>query len=380
MFKIVIESAALKKAMNIACLATENTESSVTGHCLFEFQNKTLKILSTDKRNLLAQSVMELPAEVDSRFTIDPRKILTLLKTVESDSLTFLYDSEKATVQIFFSNTEESFISLPSFDPSQYAPVGEMFSKAYDLKTINAGVLLEGIRFIKGFLEPKDKTFSNLYISNGVLYGSNGSTVAGAFTCPDLVGLDEIILPISILSPIMNLINNLDLQDVLIQTTSNNIIFASPDKTHAFGFTKVKAKMPKIPVSVKDPEVGGWTINKKTFLKKLGCFHITGNINLGIKGVFESDTLRLSTVADRSSKDFMDCKKIKDAADTFFVTECRLLEDTVSQFGGIDIDFFVLEKKIIIYNKANLEITEKDNKVMKPFTSVAAVVRSKEEV
>jgi hypothetical protein len=57
-----------------------------------------------------------------------------------------------------------------------------------------------------------------------------------------------------------------------------------------------------------------------------------------------------------------------------------LLEDTVSQFGGIDIDFFVLEKKIIIYNKANLEITEKDNKVMKPFTSVAAVVRSKEEV
>jgi hypothetical protein len=380
MFKVTIDKDQLKKSMDVACLATENSEHSITGHCLFEFKGKTLKVLATDKRNLLSQSIIEMPVEIDNNFTIDPRKILTLLKTAESESLTFQYDPDKATVQVFLTDSEDSFVSLPSIDPTEYAPIGDVFTKAFDLKPVNAGVLLEGIRFIKGFLEPKDKVFSNLYISNGVLYGSNGSTVAGAFTCPDLCGLDDLVFPLSILPSVMGLINSLDLQDILIQTTSNNIIFASPDKNHVFGFTKVKAKMPKIPVNVKDPDGNGWTLNKSTLSKKLKCFHITGNDDLGVKGIFESEVLRLSTIADRSSKDLMACKKIKESTDTFFVVECRTLEDALTQFGGSEIDLFVLEKKIILYNKAELEITEKDAKVVKPFTSVVSVVRSIEEV
>ena len=379
MIRILLNKDDLKKVIGIACLATEASENSITGHCLFEMAGKVLRVLSTDKRNMMAQSTLELPVEIDESFTVDSRKMGKLLRTADSDTIALQYDKTKETVQVFLSGNEDSFISLPSFSANQYAPVKEVFAKAYDLKTVNAGVLLEGIRFIKGFLEPKDKIFSNLFISGGVFYGSNGSTMAAAFTCPDLVGLDELILPASVLSPIISMINDLDLQNILIQTTSNAIMFSSPDKKHVYGFTKVKIKIPHIPVSIKESETDGWAVDKSVLLKKLGCFRITGRPELGIKGTFQGEKLSLSTISERSSQDFMPCKKIKEPADTSFVAECRLLEDSFRQFGGNELNFFILAKKLIIYHKADLEITEKENKILKSFTSIAAVVRSKEE-
>ena len=377
MLKITIDNKTLKNAMSVACLATETSESSITGHCLFEFQGKTLKILSTDKRHHLAQSIIGLQEEMEGSFTVDPRKILTLIDKAESDSIGFEYIPEKSTLQVFMSETSDSYVSLPSFEPKTYSPIGEVFTKTFDLKTINAGVLLGGVQFIKGFLDPKNKNFSNLYISNGVFYGSNGNNLAAAFSCPDLAGLDELVIPNSTIQSIGNMIGKLDLQDIIIQTTSNNILFSSSDKNHTFGFTKVNAKMPKIPISIKDPEGSGWTFNKNILLKKLSCFHVTGDANLGVKGSFSSDSLQLLTVYERSSKDSMACKKIA-GDDVSFVTQCRLLEIALKQFGGSELNIFV-NKKIILHSKAEFEITEKDNKILKPFTSAAAIALFREE-
>ena len=115
MIRILLNKDDLKKVIGIACLATEASENSITGHCLFEMAGKVLRVLSTDKRNMMAQSTLELPVEIDESFTVDSRKMGKLLRTADSDTIALQYDKTKETVQVFLSGNEDSFISLPSF-------------------------------------------------------------------------------------------------------------------------------------------------------------------------------------------------------------------------------------------------------------------------
>jgi hypothetical protein len=382
---LTIPKAYLENALKLAILSTEATDNIITGHCLFnfKFQERELIILATDKKNRLSMSKMSSlevsgTAERDTEFTADPRKLFKLLKTIEGDSVDLSYDQATNTLQIFLSSDKESFISLPSFDPNTYALIADIFQKAYDLKIVNAGVFLGGMQFIKGFLDLKDQKFSNMYITKGVMYGSNGSNKAAAFSSPDLADLNELVFPLSTFPAITNLIEDLDLQDILIGTSSNHIFISSPSKSFVFAFTKMQIKMPKIPITIDEPAMDGWKINKKILLKKLGRLHLSGDSKTAIKCQFTEDKLQLSTVADRPSKDSMGCLKIKDTKEGNCITECRLLEATLLQFGGEELSFY-LKNKIIIYDQAELEFMVKEEKIKKPFTSAAAVSLSREE-
>lgn len=378
MSEISIPKANLENAMKLAILSTETSDNLITGHCLFNYQYPELSILATDKKNRLSLSTMPVTSEGSVKFTADPRKIFKLLKTIEGDSVSFQYDPVARTLQIFLSNDKESFISLPSFDPDTYAPIAENFQKAYDLKTVNAGVFLGGMQFIKGFLDLKNQKFSNMFITQGVMYGSNGSNKAAAFASPDLADLDELVFPLSTFPAVTNLIEALDLQDILISTSSNHIFISSPSKSFVFAFTKVQMKMPKIPISIDEPVMDGWKINKNALLKKLGRLHLSGDSKVGVKCEFIESKLQLTTVTDRPSKDSVACTKIKETKDADCLTECRLLEAALMQFGGEELDLY-LKNKIIIYNKAELEFVVKGEKIKKPFTSAAAVSLSREE-
>jgi hypothetical protein len=376
--EIIISKGPLENAMKLACLSTEASENTITGHCLFEVAGQVLKILATDNRNRLSMSKIGISSEIEMSFTADPRKILKLIKTAESDTLKMEFISESNTLQIFLSDSKESYVSLPSFDPKSYAPITESFEKAYDLKTVNAGVFLGGMHFIKGLLDQKDQKFSNMYITNGVIYGSNGNNKAGAFSSPDLKDLDELVFPISTFPAIASLIETLDLREVLISTSSNSVFISSPGKDSIYGFTKVQIKMPKIPINVDEPDFGGWTIDKSSFLKKLSRLQLSGDSKMGIRCEFLGDKINFSTLADRSSKDSMFCKPLKDPVDTTCLTECRLLENALSQFGGNEIDFYV-KNKITLFKKGELEYEVGGVKATQPFISAAAVSLSREE-
>jgi hypothetical protein len=376
--EITVLKIPLENAMKLACLSTEVSENTITGHCLFEVGELQLKILATDNRNKLSMSKIDISSGMVMNFTADPRKILKLIKTVESDSLKLGFVPEDMTLQIFLSDDKESYVSLPSFDPKDYAPIADNFEKAFDLKTVNAGVFLGGIQFIKGLLDQKDQKFSNMYITKGVMYGSNGNNKAGAFSSPDLNGLDELVFPISTFPAITNLIETIDLQDILISTSSNNIFISSPAKNSIYGFTKVQIKMPKIPINVDEPAFGGWALDKSTLLKKLGRLQLSGDSKMGVRCEFLDDKINLSTLADRSSKDSMFCTRIKEPEKTTCLTECRLLENVLSQFGGNEIDFYV-KNKIILFKKGELEFIVEGVKQTKPFISAAAVSLSRGE-
>jgi hypothetical protein len=384
MLEFNIPKTPLENAMKLANLSTEASENTITGHCLFEVGNKEIRVLATDKRNKLSMSKIRISFEGKGKFTANPRKILELLKTVESDTIKIGYMSDTATLQIFLSDNQESFVSLPSFDPSTYAPIAENFEKAFDLKTVNAGSFLGGLQFIKGFLT-KDQKFSNMYITKGVMYGSNGNNKAGAFTNPDLADLDELVFPLSTFTAISSLIEilvpdkggNSSVQDIVIGTSSNHVFISSPAKDFIYAFTKVQTKMPKIPITVDEPNLDGWKIDKNAFLKKLGRLQLT-DIKAGLKCTFSEDKIQLYTIAERASKDFLSCTKIKDSKEMTCITECRLLIEVLKQFGGNEIDFYV-KNKIVLYNKADLEFLVQGKKVMKPFICAAAISLSREE-
>lgn len=364
-----INKAGLENAMKIAMLSTESVENLITGHCLFDINGTVLKVLATDKKNRLSLATIEIEQAPEIKFTADPRTLLKLLKSIDGDTIKFKYTPENVTLQIFLSDNEENFLSLPSFDPSTYAPINENFDKAYDLKTIKTDIFIKGLHFIKGFLDNKDKRFSNMYITQGVMYGANGSNKAGAYSTAELSGLDELVFPLSTFPAMINLIETLDLKDIIIRTTSNQIFISSLKKDFIFGFTKVQVKMPKMPIITDEPNDPGWSINRKAFLKKLNRLHLTGDAKLGVRFEFTPSNVLLSTVTDRPSKDQLPCNSLKESEDIKCILECRLLENVLEQFDSESIKFYI-SKKVVVYS---LDVIESTN-----FYTAAAISLSRE--
>ena len=91
-------------------------------------------------------------------------KYSALIKTSNLEDIKFNYDDDSKTLKIFLSDNLESYISLPSMNPSEYTINGDLFDKSYEMKSINSGILIMGIEFIKDFLDSKEPKFSNLFI------------------------------------------------------------------------------------------------------------------------------------------------------------------------------------------------------------------------
>lgn len=375
-----IDKASLESAMKIAMLSTESVDNLITGHCLFDLKGPVLQVLATDKKNRLSRSIIEVPNQdpsLEIKFTADPRTILKLLKNIEMPAIRFSFLPDTATLQVFLSDTEENFLSLSSFQPESYAPINENFDKAYDLRVVKTRIFLKGLQFIKGFLDNKDKRFSNMYITQGIIYGANGSNKAGAYSNPELEGLDELVFPLTTFTAITNMIETLDLKDVLIRTSSNQIFISSLKKDFIFGFTKVQVKMPKMPIITDEPSDPGWSFNRKAALKKLSRLHLTGDAKLGVKFEFTKSSIQITTIADRPSKDQLPCTDIKESCDLSCILECRLLESVLDQFDSENVTFYV-SKKAVIYSNTLNEIVEDGIKTVETYVNAAAVSLSRE--
>jgi hypothetical protein len=207
------------------------------------------------------------------------------------------------------------------------------------------------------------------------MYGTNGSNKASAFHSPELAELNELIFPGSVISPISNLINQTEPNNISIRTTSNAVLIYTEDENFCFGFTKVQIKIPRIPIEVKTPETNAWRLNKNVLSKKIKRLCIAGDTDMGIKGAFEKNTLFLTTTLDRASKDSMVCEKVREIDDMeSFLLESRTFQNTLDSFGD-EFDFY-LGKRITFYSNAQLSITEGENTVMKPIICAALLTQA----
>ena len=112
-------------------------------------------------------------------------------------------------------------------------------------------------------------------------------------------------------------------------------MFLTSDSKNVIGFTKVQIPIPKIPVSITEPDAPGWIINRKNLLQKIARMRLSTNAHIGLKGTFSSDKFQMETVADRNSKESIDCQLSKKVMESSFLPNAKCLKMLLVSLGGM---------------------------------------------
>lgn len=376
MISYVAESSALKTALSVVRLGAGEAAESIHSHALFVVKKNKVILYSTDEDKI---ALSHFPCNYEGeeiRFTASPKRIQDLLANSDSPEITFTYEDESKTLKIYASEDSESYLSFASFEPDEFLSFNKELSQRKNIKTINADILLDSIRFTQGFLpnDDKDKKYSNLFINEGAMYGSNGSTKIGAFKSKDLDDIETLSLRKIMLPSIITMVDKTDIPNVIIKASDKFITFSSEDGMHCFGFRKPTVEMPQLPISLKKPEITGFNIDRDTVLKKLKRLSLTSWESIGIKGSFDKNTLLMETITDRVSRERMQCQHISGEEKADFVVECNPLRTILELFKASNVDTYIDTKKCIIYSAADIVVEEEGkDPINKPFIATGFI-------
>lgn len=375
MIKFSATTADLKRALSVVALATGDVTSNIQSHALFSIKENKGFLYSTDEDKIASSyfPISDIDIEGDEiEFTADPKRVQTLITNSDSDQIKFTYDPESKTLNIYASDSKDAYVSFASFDPNNFLRLD--LSKQELNQVVNANIFLSGIKFILGFLpkDDKDKKFSNLFINNGVMYGSNGHTKIGAFKNDGIADIPNLTLRRQMLSSIVSIIDKTDMSELAVKSSNKLITFSSTDDLYCFGFRKSTIEMPKFPISIDVPELDGLNINRAILLKKLNRLSLASWEDIGIKMVFkDNENLEMETATDRPSYEHLPCKRISGEQSLDFVIECNKFKRVLSLFQASNIDLYVAKTKCTIYSNAEIIIEEEGKEpIKKPFTAI----------
>ena len=376
MIKFSAPTKDLKKALSVVALATGETTSTIRSHTLFKISEdkKSITLYATDE-DKIAQSYFSLNTiEGDAiEFTADPKRIQTLVNNSDSNEISFTYNSEKKTLNVYASDNKDAYISFASFEPEKFLNFDLSEQKVNG--TINSDVLLKGIKFIQGFLlkDEKDKKYSNLFFNEGTMYGSDGNTKIGAFKSPDFKDIPELALRKAMLSPITKMMEKTKISDVVIKSSDKYITFSSKEDLHCFGFRQSVVKKPKLPINTEIPETDGFNVGCSILIKKLNRLSLSSWEDIAIETSYgEDQILKMKTMTDRPSYEKLACKRVSGKGNIQFLMECGKFKDVLKLFQASNVDFYLKERKCTIYSQADFVIEEKDkDPINKPFIAVA---------
>lgn len=379
MIKFTATTQDLKKALSIAALATGDVSNSIHSHALFSISYDAVTLYSTDEDKI---SVSRFPlsglendsekAETNTLFTADPKRIQALITNADVTEVRFEYDSETKTLNVYASENPKAYISFASFDPDSFLNFEEDLTEREHLKNVPAGVFLTGLKFIQGFLpnDDKNKKFSNLYLDDGVMYGSNGSNKVGAFRNDDFSNVPTLILRKTMLPAIASIIDKLDLEDISIKSSDKFITFSSPDDLYCFGFRNSTLPMTKFPISLETPETDGFNIERAPIQKKLSRLALSSWEDIGIEVSIKGEKLLMETATDRKSYEQLECTRISGEADINFIIECNKLKTILDLYSASNVDVYVDPKTCTIFSTGEVISEEKDGEVKKEFTAI----------
>lgn len=366
----------LKTALSVVALGTGEAAESIQNHALFVIQKNKVILYATNEDKIALSHFPTDYADEEIRFTASPKRIQELISSSDSEQIKFVYDEETKTLNIYASDDSESYLSFASFEPDEFLSFNKELSQRKTIKSINANVLLDSIKFTQGFLpnDDKNKKYSNLFINEGTMYGSNGSTKIGAFKSPELNEIETLSLRKMMLPLILTLIDKTGISNVIIKASEKFITFSSEDGMHCFGFRKPVSEMPKFPISMTKPDINGFNIDHNIILKKLKRLSLTSWESIGIKIAFEEDTLLMETITDRISRERMSCQHISGDKKFEFVVECNQLKNILDLFKASNVDIFIDAKKCTIYSTANIVVEEEGkDPISKPFTAIGFI-------
>jgi hypothetical protein len=381
MTEFTATTADLKKALSIVSLATGESSENIHGHALFNIIKNTaaIALYATDNDKMAASylPVSDLSSEEDLKFTADPKRLQTLISGADSKQVKFKYDKGTKTVNVYVSDNSDSYVSFASFDPDHFLTFDKDIAEATQIKTVESTIFMSGIKFIQGFIPKDSKKYSNLFISNGALYGSNGANAIGAFANSDFSDMN-ISIRRQMLAPIGTLIDTTGTSEIAIFETEKLLMLSTLDRLYSFSFRKTTTPIPKLPISTDIPNCDGFNIDRNAFLKKLNRLALTSRDEIGIKMSINGTGLSMETVADRKSFETLNCRPFKENTAMEFLLECNKFTTILNLFQASNLDMYIDVTKCTVYSKANLVIEEKGKEpIKKEFIAVGLVTLAK---
>lgn len=368
----------LKKALSIVALATGDMVNTIRSHTLFRInENKeSITLYSTDEDKIAQASFFPSLIEGDIiEFTADPKRILLLINNSDSKEITFTYDSEKKTLNVYASENKDAYISFASFEPKEFLNFNLKDQKLNG--KVNSDVLLKGIKFIQGFLpkDDKNKKFSNLFIEKGVMYGSDGDTKIGAFKSSEFKEIPELSLRKQMLPIIIRMVEKTKISEINIKSSDKYITLSSENDIYYFGFRQSIIKKPKLPISIEIPETDGFNVHRSTFIKKLNRLSLSSWEDIAIDSSYgENQILEMKTLTERPSFEKLPCKRVSGSEKVRFLMECGKFKNVLGLFQAPDVNFYLKERRCTIYSKADIIIEEKDKEPLKKYVTAIALL------
>jgi len=363
----------LKRTLSIVALSVGKINNHIQSHALFSIIGERCNVSSTDE-DRVSDSTLTLTAVDggDTQFTADPKNLLKILSSTDLEETQFSYDSMEKTLKIYTSRTKKAFLSFASFDPDKFLSLSVA---TLELKhTITKEIFLDGIKFAQGFVDEKSEKFSNIFLTEGVLYSGNGNSRAAAFSSPDLIGAPNLIIRKAVLTSIASMVEKAGLTEIAIKTSDKLIAFSSTDDLHCFGFRNSTSPTVNFPIKTTAPDMPYFNIDRILFTKKLNRLSLTSE-NVGIKMIIkDGENLEMLTVGERPSFEIVPC--VCDSKEPVeFIIQCNPFKAVLSQFKASNIDIYIAKNKCTLLSSANIEITEEgsDVPVMKPFTAVSVM-------
>jgi hypothetical protein len=382
MTEFTATTADLKKALSIVSLATGDSQENIHGHALFSLIKDTtaIALYATDNDKMAASylPVSNISSDGDLKFTADPKRLQTLITNADSNEVKFGYDKETKTVSVHVSENSESFVSFASFDPDNFLTFDKDIAEATKIKVVDATVLISGIKFIQGFIsDDSNKKYSNLFIMDGTMYGSNGSNSIGAFTSTELAEINVSIRR-QMLAPIGAIIEKTGSSEIVLLETDKLLMVSTVDRLYSFAFRKTTTAAPKLPISTDIPDTDGFNIDRTIYLKKLHRLSLASREEVAIKMQVSGSDLTMETVADRKSRETISCRRLVGEEPLEFLLECIKFKTILNFFQASNLDIYIDKTKCTVYSKAELLIEEKGKEpVKKEFTAVGLVTLAK---
>ena len=383
MISLTVSKNSLRNALDIAQLATESSEL-IHSHAIFKINGDSLKVYSTNK-NRISMATCDIKEctkdESDPlEFTLNPKKISAVIKNSDVDDIKFKYNPEEKNLDVYSSENKESKLSFPSFDPSEFLPVWENIEVSQEMKKVNAGIFMIGIKFSYGYItdNKKNRRFRLIYIEDDSIYGTDGLTRVGMFKSPALSGLDVFMISPEMVSAIAFLINKTNIANAVIKTTSKHVFITSEDESFCFGFLKSNEKMIKFPISSVIPDEDGFSVDKASILKKFGRLSIAAGKDAGIKITLENNEIDLSTLSEHASNEKMPCSRFKSGEKKEFYMDQGLFKRALDKFPSANVSVYILSNKLMIRDEGKLSIDNGTNTPdIIPFSAVGIVGRGR---
>lgn len=370
----------LKSLLQIASLATDSKMDVIQSHALFQITGGRLTVYATDK-DRIAFSSIPIDCQENGFFTMDPKKVQDLLSNTDLKEIKIQYLAEQRTLKIYASESEASYVSFPSLDPQKFCDFQEDLGNLRTIKTVRAGALIYGLKYINGFLpkDDKEKLFSGLYISNGYLFGANGHNKIGAFQHEDLDGIDTLFFRRPGISQMISLIDITDKPEMNLSSSSKMVGLITTDGSAGVALLKSSNEMPKFPINLVRPDNGGISVNRNMLIKKISRISTAQTTGITvIKAQIRPDGVEMETCTERSSKESLTYRVLGESlSDAEFYFDGALFKTVLVQFDTEQIDLYV-SKNIHIFAEAELESEEKDKGLIRsPFRTVAVISLSR---